>query len=120
MNQAQRKYAAGRLTSLAAVKKAALTKSYKVQAVTLTKEEKVGLINSGGVKAKVPMTSNPYYLKDFFDFSEFENHTYVKDGYEDACKLVDKALNEALDIVYLGGEEEALAVIINFDREIIQ
>lgn len=113
----QRDYLINRLDGRAAAIKAAVVKRETVDAVHLSRKEKVDLIEKGKVKKHKDYLSTSYpTLANIWDFTKLQRKPYLsKKGAATLAKL-SKTVQNIRDTIMLGDSEtDALALLSKLD-----
>lgn len=116
MDQQQRKYALERVDAILTQKIAALMVKHTVPGKSLTRDEKLEMLNSGKVKASFEAGYYSSDIKVKYDFSKYEKAETLSAAGTKAIEAIKKKAQETKDTIMLGEASAAAQAIAAFEK----
>lgn len=122
MNATQQKYAVKRLYQIAKAHRTATEVAYKVPAKVLTVEDFIEKVKAGVIAPRwngaahhlsSSVTAHCIDIRSLFDLGDLATSAYMKPGYDEAIKAIEKATQDAEDRIMLG--EDGLQALAAFE-----
>lgn len=116
MNQQQRKYATERVDAILTKKIAELKTKHTVPGKSLTRDEKLALLNSGKVKVTFEAGYYASNIEVKYDFKNYEKAEALSAAGAKAIEAIRKKAQETKDTIMLGEASAAAQAIAAFEK----